>query len=82
MSRRPFLAAGDVTSARLFYQRAADSGDGTAALRLGATFDAAFLDRAIWAECPAISEGLSWYGRARDLGNAEAEILLKGLPAQ
>ena len=41
-----FLGAGDIASARLFYERAADAGDGHAALRLGATFDPDFLDRA------------------------------------
>jgi uncharacterized protein involved in exopolysaccharide biosynthesis/Mrp family chromosome partitioning ATPase len=36
----------DIVSARLFYQRAAEAGDGGAAFRMGATFDPAFLDRA------------------------------------
>jgi hypothetical protein len=38
-----FLSTGDIVSARLFYERAADGGDGNAALRLGATFDPGFL---------------------------------------
>src|SRR5204862_12691 len=38
-----FLAAGDVASARLFFQRAADAGDSRAAMRMAVTFDAAFL---------------------------------------
>ena len=38
-----FLHAGDVASARLFYERAADAGDWQAAIRMGATFDLAFL---------------------------------------
>ena len=33
------LRNGDVSSARLFYERAAGAGNGRAALRLGATFD-------------------------------------------
>ena len=37
-----FLSAGDIVSARLFYERAADGGDSGAALRLEATFDPAF----------------------------------------
>ncbi len=36
---------GDVASARLFYERAADAGNGEAALRLGETFDPNFLKR-------------------------------------
>jgi len=39
------LSTGDIVSARLFYERAADRGDGGAALRLGATFDPGFLAR-------------------------------------
>ncbi len=78
-----FLATGDVTSARLFYKRGADAGDGTAALRLGETFDAAFLERARLGRVPSdLGKAVSWYGRARDLGNAEAEILLKSLHGQ
>ena len=38
-----FLRAGDVASARLYYERAADAGDGQAALREAATFDPTFL---------------------------------------
>jgi hypothetical protein len=38
-----FLRAGDVASARLYYERAADTGDGEAALREAATFDPTFL---------------------------------------
>jgi hypothetical protein len=34
-----FLRSGDIISARLFYERAADAGSGPAALQLGATFD-------------------------------------------
>jgi Sel1 repeat len=77
-----FFSAGDLTSARLFYQRAADAGDGTAALRLGETFDAAFLGRAHFGRVPSdVAKAVFWYRQARDLGNAEAEILLKSLPA-
>jgi hypothetical protein len=78
-----FIGAGDIASARLFYERAADAGDGSAALRLGATFDPGFLaqggvrgifgDRAL---------ALSWYRRARDLGNPAAAKRLKVLEEQ
>jgi hypothetical protein len=34
----------DIASARLFYERAADAGNGRAALRMGESFDRAFLD--------------------------------------
>src|SRR5205807_2187786 len=40
------LSTGDIASGRLFYQRAAEAGNGQAALRLGNTYDPAFLERA------------------------------------
>lgn len=41
-----FINVGDIASARLFYERAANAGYGPAALRLGTTFDPSFLTRA------------------------------------
>jgi Peptidase C39 family len=74
------FSKGDVVAARLFYERAADAGEGQAALRLGETFDPVFLDRArLRGARGDLSTALSWYRRARDLGVAEAEILLKSL---
>jgi TPR repeat protein len=73
----------DIVSARLFYQRAVEAGDGRAALRMGATFDPAFLDRAnIRGVSGNQQETLSWYRRARALGEAKAEGLLKALQTQ
>jgi class 3 adenylate cyclase len=75
-----FLHAGDIASARLFYERAAGAGDGQAALRMGATFDPAFLDRAApRAARGDPAEARVWYERARDLGEVEAERRLKSL---
>jgi Peptidase C39 family len=74
------FSKGDVVAARLFYERAAYAGEGQAALRLGETFDPAFLDQArLRGARGDLSTALSWYRRARDLGVAEAEILLKSL---
>jgi hypothetical protein len=71
---------GDVSSARLFYERAADAGDGQAALRLGETYDPTFLERAkLRAVQGDAAAAIFWYRRARELGVAEAEILLKGI---
>ena len=71
---------GDVISARLFYERAAEAGDGQAALRLGETYDPTFLERA---KLRAIKGDLKaaafWYRRATELGIVEADILLKGV---
>jgi TPR repeat protein len=70
------FAHGDISSARLFYERAADAGEGRAALRLGNTFDPAFLEFAHLHMRGDLAMAESWYGRARKLGETEAEILL------
>jgi hypothetical protein len=71
------FSSGDVASARLYYGRAAEAGDGQAAIRLGETFDPGFLERAHLRSARGdLATALSWYRRARDLGAAEAEILL------
>ena len=63
-----FLRAGDVASARLFYERAADAGDWQAAMRMGATFDPAFLGRAGVRTVGEPTKAQSWYLHALDLG--------------
>jgi TPR repeat protein len=74
------LRTGDVVSARLFYERAAAAGDGGAALRAGATFDPAFLNRAGLGKVQAdAAEARSWYNRAVDLGAADAKRQLDNL---
>lgn len=77
------FAIGDYTAARLFYERAANTGDGQAALRLGATYDPAFLTRSrfIGARGNA-AKAAYWYQRADKLGVPEAEILLKAVAAE
>ena len=71
---------GDIASARLFYEHAANAGDAQAAIRLGETFDPAFLSRAqvkgVRGE-PAVA--LKWYKRAQELGASDAEILVMSL---
>jgi hypothetical protein len=68
---------GDIVMARLFYERAAEGGDAQAALRLGQTYDPAFLAqvglRSVRGDRAAAAR---WYRYARALGAAEAEILL------
>ena len=73
-----FLTSGDITSARLFYERAAEAGSGPAALQLGATFDPVMLGRVGGRVGLADrSQALLWYRRARDLGIVEAEQEIK-----
>jgi hypothetical protein len=77
------FSKGDLLAARLFYERAADGGDGQAALKLGETFDPVFLDRAhLRGARGDWSMALSWYRRARDLGVGEAENMLKILESK
>lgn len=74
------LGIGDIVSARLCYERAAEGGNAQAALRLGESYDPAFLvqtqlngirgDRKLAAR---------WYQRAIELGANEADTLLKSL---
>jgi TPR repeat protein len=74
------LGVGDIASARLFYERASDAGDGRAALRLGATYDPDFLDQAHLPHLQGnVALALSWYRRARDLGDSEAERWIKAI---
>jgi hypothetical protein len=68
---------GDIVSARLCYERAAEGGDAQAALRLGETYDPAFLARAhlngVRGDATAAAR---WYRKALALGAVEAETLL------
>ena len=74
------LRTGDIVSARLFYERAADAGDGRAALRAGATFDPDFLGRAGLGKVQAdAAEARLWYSRALELGATDAKRRLDTL---
>jgi TPR repeat protein len=67
-----FLSEGDIASARLFFQRAADAGDSRAAMRMAVTFDAAFLDRAgVHGVRGDPEQAAFWFRRARELGEAK-----------
>jgi TPR repeat protein len=73
----------DIASARLLYERAADAGNGRAALRMGESFDPAFLDsKGIYRMLGDRRLALSWYRRASDLGDAEAAQLLQKLESR
>jgi TPR repeat protein len=78
-----FFATGDVTSARLFYERAAGAGEARAAVKLGETFDSAFLGRLNLRGVRA-DPGMAvfWYRRARDFGATDAASRLIGPEAK
>jgi TPR repeat protein len=74
------LSTGDITSARLFYERAANGGDALSALRLGATYDPTFLGRAgIRGISGDLDRASLWYLRARELDAAALRPLLKSV---
>ena len=78
-----FMQVRDIASARLLYERAADAGNGRAALRVGESFDPAFLGRiGVYRNTGDRRLALSWYRRARDLGDTEAAQLLERLESR
>jgi hypothetical protein len=81
LSRGDWLSStGDVASARLLYERAADAGVARAAVRLGETFDPSYLDsshlRGLHGD-PGTA--VFWYRRARDLGDTGVASRLERL---
>jgi hypothetical protein len=74
------LGTGDVVSARLFYQRAAELGSGPAATAVGQTYDPLFLEvarvRGVRGDTQAAA---AWYRKAIALGDRQAEIRLRRL---
>jgi hypothetical protein len=68
-----FIAAGDVVTARIVFQRAAEAGNANAAMALGATYDPTVLAKlgvvGIGAD---VEKARSWYQKAENLGAPEA----------
>lgn len=75
------MKTGKVSAARLFYQHAADGGSSSGALALGATYDTNELKRLNIAGGVHADGKLArqWYGKARELGSAEATARLQRL---
>jgi hypothetical protein len=74
------LEKGDIVGARAIYQRAAELGDASAALALGATYD----PNRLWSLGALGLAGnkeraRQWYQRASDLGHREAKARLSAL---
>ncbi|MFL5257797.1 MAG: hypothetical protein ACJ8AI_33955 [Rhodopila sp.] len=71
------LSLGDVTAARLLYERAANAGNARAAAAVGKTYDPAFLTvRTGTGPRPDREKALVWYRRAAALGDPDAPELL------
>ncbi len=77
------LATGDVAAARLFYERAAESGNAVAERQSGKTYDPLFLAemhvRGLQGDPVAAAR---WYRKASAGGDAEADSLMKRLMAR
>lgn len=70
------MRSGDVVTARLFYEKAADAGNAHGALMMGATFDPKFLASiGVYGLRGDEKAALAWYRRAGDLGDPEAAKL-------
>jgi len=65
-----FLKNGDVVSARLLLRRAAEAGNASAALMLGATFDPLVIQQtgAVGIQ-PDVNKAREWYEKAAKLGS-------------
>ena len=72
-------AIGDISAARLLYERAAESGSALAARQMGRSYDPAFLPPAVANTLGDLGRAKQWYQRAASLGNADAATRLKAL---
>jgi hypothetical protein len=80
-----FIADGDLASARLVLQRAAEAGDPRAALRLAGTYDPIVLEQLSvpgYSVDANIAMARTWYERAKELGSADALRRLESLASR
>jgi hypothetical protein len=75
-----FIAAGDIVSARLTFERAAKAENATAALALAAAFDPIMLSKlGVLGIDNDVEKARLWYQRAQSLGSAQAPARLRAL---
>jgi hypothetical protein len=68
-----FVAAGDLVTARLVFQRAAEAGDASAAMALAATYDPGMLAKlGVVGVSADVEKARTWYQEAETLGSPEA----------
>jgi hypothetical protein len=71
-------ATGDVVTARMIFQRAAEAGDATAALALAATYDPVMLAKlGVMGMGSDVEKARTWYLMAESFGSAEAKQRLQ-----
>ena len=73
------LASGDILSARLLLQRAAEARDARAALLLGTTYDPALLKQFGANGLADVAQARNWYQKARQWGESDAQRQLEAL---
>ena len=77
------LIEGDIASARLLLQRAADAQDARAAFTLAGTYDPIELRRlGVYGAAPDVTKARDWYEKARQYGSREAPKRLELLASQ
>jgi hypothetical protein len=75
-----FALAGDLVTARFLFQRAAEAGDATAAMALGATYDPDVLAKlGVLGVGADVEKARSWYQKAESQGSAQATRRLQAL---
>jgi TPR repeat protein len=75
-----FMRTGDIATARLYFERAAEAGNAHAALLVGETYDGPLLSKlGVRGMRGDPQEATRWYERARDLGDADAAERLVGI---
>jgi hypothetical protein len=75
-----FIAAGDLVTARTVFQRAAEAGDASAAVALGATYDPIMLAKlGVVGISSDVEKARAWYQKAESLGSTEARRRLEVL---
>jgi hypothetical protein len=75
-----FFETGDLISARILFTRAANAGDATAAVALGATYDPVVLaDRRVRGVAADLDKARSWYEKAKEMGSPEGQRRLQML---
>ena len=75
-----FVAAGDLVTARILFQRAAEAGDATAAMALGATYDPNVLAKlGVVGMGADVEKARSWYRKAESFGSPDASRRLNAL---
>ena len=74
------IGSGDLAAARLVLRRAAEAGDGRAAMMLGGTYDPTVLEKlGVRGVVPDMATARSWYEKAKRFGGADAKSPLDAL---